>query len=599
MVLAKTRSIPALHRYLIGFAIGAGLSVLAFVVLSVSYRTDEGFDTNEASFSLDPNSDTEPGSVDTDAPYDLPQLRQYESDFARSTALYSLIYHSNREELVRLVELARDISHDNRRRETLFVIGQRLAELGPKSALEFAVDIPHPQGNSLITGIFREWSLTNLEDLVEQAKFLEEPLRYEAMKTILETRSDLTEGKRREIAATLGREEYAIRSIAEQTTAELIANPEAAWRDLIDDEFENAYQIRSLERVVWHWVESDGIEVLSQIVESLSDNNRSIELRNLLVQNVTRFDVERAFEYVTSSSDETVGDLVWVVVGEWARVDPWAALEAIESSDLGSDRGVLASTVISEWAMSDPDELLAEIDQFDQKYWNQIAERVVMEIGRTNPRRAAGLLEDLAIKIGSTSNIANSLAYRWSQIDPRAALEWIMSETQVNNPKQPAMIEDALVALAREDPEDAFALAMQQPIHPDLRRGMESRVIAEVAEVDIDSALTLLPQVRDESKSDAVFSVARALVAKQDASSALKLAELLPESARNDYFETIGRVWAFSNALHMFEMLDQIANQELRSILADQLAFAQRHSPMLTDEQLEYVQSQVKPESVE
>ena len=599
MVLSKTRRLPALHRYLIGFAIGAGLSVLAFVAFFASNRPDQGLVINEASYSLGPSSDKEPGSIDTDAPYDLPQLRQYESDFARSTALYSLVATSNREELVKLIGFAQDISHPSRRSETFRVIGQRLAELDPKSALELTESVPQVGGKAFVSGIFRSWSATNLDDSVEQAKFLEEPLRYEALQSILTTRLDLSESQRREIAELLGDADYAVRSITEQTASALIENPKEAWNALVNDELDNAYQIRSLERIVWQWLEVDGMEVLSHIEKSLSGSNHSREIYSLLVHNITKKDPAGAFDYLQTLHRNEMGDLLWNVGGIWGTEDPEAALAAASTLAAGSMREDFTRTVIVAWAQADPHRVLEDIGQIDEKFRINAVETAVGEIARTNPSEAARLLDGLEITVGSTANAAYSLAYRWSQNSPRDAFEWIVSESQTDNPERPRMVETALASLAREEPENAFELALQQPIGQDLQLGMEARVIAELSRIDLDSAIEFLPRVREEFRGYSAARVGVELVRQRDPLEALKLADQLVPADRNDYLATVGRTWAFSNPIQLFEALDQISNDTARSALASQLIAANDYRQVLTEDQIEYVELQVAEEVTE
>ncbi len=582
-------------RYLIGVVIGVSVSLLAwFAFLTVEGWVNPG-DEALSSDNSDTDRNSESGqegasSSRSDLGKDLAELTQFKSDFARSVALYALLEQSDRTELIDLATRSTSIDHSSRRRSTQVAIGRKIATVDPQLALETAMDVPKSTRAGLLSGIYHEWSTANLDEAIASAQTLDTAAAQIALQTILETRNDLSDSLRREIAGQFGREEFAYRLITEQTAALHADNPESAWQVLLDDDIDNAYQLRELRQASLGWVDRDGLSVLSDL---FSGPNESLDayVRSELIRSIVEVDPLAAFNHVVALPSEERKFLLSSIMRVWARIEPQVAFEAAGKIEPVSEAESLVRDVVFSWARNDPHEVLSGLEQFDTELILVAADQAITSIAIKDPAEAARLVEELQSKVSNTSSIEYSLIYHWSRSDPRAAMDWLLEDSKRGDTLRNSLIEQTLRALAHEDPQYAFQIGLEQPLVWEHDNGMESDVILELSRFDIETAMSLLPKVREESKSISYLWVGQALVKKRDPFRAIELGEQLPESRRDFYYGSIAGDWADTNPVQMYEELEQIPGAKLRSTMAMQLLSNNTRSPILTKDQIDHVKS--------
>lgn len=590
-------------RYLIGILIGISVSLLAlFAYLAIDSSTKSRGETfTEINELVDRVSGGETLALSDsglDFGHDLPELEPYTSDLARSAALYALLEQSDIQDLIDLIRRSIGIEHPGRRHETMIAIGQRIALIDPKTGLEVAMEFPLSVRAGLLTGVFQEWSLANLDDASSSALTLDKPSAHQALQAILHTRNDLSDSVRREIAKKLGRDEFAIGLITAQLTDSHIDRPQEAWNALMQDGIDNAYQMRHFREISRAWAETAGFDVLHEIQSSL-DSTGKYSAQQELIRSVVEIDPQQAFDHVFASKSGERQYLLLSVVAEWAQNEPKAAFEAVAKIKEDSESKQLLREVVSTWANNDPERIMEDLDQFDTELRLVAAESAVGAISRKDPERAARIVEKLQSRVSNTSMIARELSYHWTQRDPRSALEWILSDSQKDNTQRNHMIEQAIRALAHEDPHHAFEVGLEHPLASEYDSGMESNVILELTSIDIETAISFLPNVRDESVLISHVWVGKALVKKRQPHRALELAQQVPSARRDYYHETIGEDWAETNPTQLFEELDQLPNPKLKSAMAKALLSSDSKNPVLTSDQIDHAKSLLSKEDVE
>lgn len=582
-------------RYLIGVVIGVGISLLvwfAFLTVEGWVNSDNetlSYDNSEPGH-ISERDQEEASSSRSDLGKDLAELTQYQSDFARSVALYALLEKSDQEKLIDLVKRSASIDHSSRRRTTQVAIGRKIAAVDPQLALAIVMDVPMSTRAGLLSGIYHEWSTTNLDEAIASAQTLDTAPAQIALQAILETRNDLSDSRRREIAGQFGREEFAYRLITEQTAASHADNPESAWQALMDDNIDNAYQLRELREASLGWVERDGLSVLSNLSSALNESFGS-SVRREVIRSIVEVDPLAAFNHAVALPSEERKLLLSSVVRVWARIEPQIAFEAAANIEPVSDAESLLKDVVSSWAWNDAHGILAVLEQFDAQLRMLAADQAISSIATKDPQEAARLIEELQTKVSNTSSIESGLIYHWSRSDPRAALDWLLEDPKRGDTRRRSMIESALRGLAHEDPQYAFQIGLEQPLVWERDNGMESDVINELSRFDIETAMSLLPKVREESKSISYLWVGQALVKKRDPFRAIELGEQLPESGRDFYYGSIASEWADTNPVQMYEELEQIPEAKLRSTMAQQLLLNNTRNPILTTDQVEHARS--------
>ncbi len=582
-------------RFLIGVVFGVGIALLAwFAFLTVdgwvnSDNETLSYDSSETGH-ISKSGQEGTSASRSDLGKDLAELTQYRSDFARSVALYALLERADREELIDLAKRSNTINHSSRRRTTQIAIGRKFAAVDPQLALEIVKDVPQSTRAALLFGVYHEWSTSNLDEAIASAQTLDSAPAQIALQAILETRNDLSESRRREIAGQFGREEFAYRLITEQTAASHADNPESAWQALMDDDIDNAYQLRELREASLGWVDRDGLSVLSNLSSALNESFGS-SVRRELIRSIVEVDPLSAFNHAVALPSEERKLLLSSVVRVWARIEPQIAFEAAANIEPVSDAESLLKDVVSSWAWNDAHGILAVLEQFDAQLRMLAADQAISSIATKDPLEAARLIEELQTKVSNTSSIESGLIYHWSRSDPRAALDWLLEDPKRGDTRRRSMIESALRGLAHEDPQYAFQIGLEQPLVWEHDNGMESDVISELSRFDIETAISLLPKVREESKSISYLWVGQALVKKRDPYRALELGEQVPESKRDFYYGSIGGEWADTNPIQMYEELEQLPGAKLKSTMAKQLLLNNARSPILSKDQVKHAKS--------
>ena len=118
----------------------------------------------------------------------------------------------------------------------------------------------------------------------------------------------------------------------------------------------------------------------------------------------------------------------------------------------------------------------------------------------------------------SSKNALSKIFGRWSATDPSAALDWVLSATETDNVSSSEVemiayikwfvMRTVLVSFGLVDPKRALQVAS---LHDDAESFQKS-IMHELATVDIDTALKLLPSLSRSVKKDATEDVAEALV---------------------------------------------------------------------------------------
>ncbi len=590
-------------RYLIGVLIGVSVSLLAlFAYLAIDSSIVSRSETfTEINGKVEPVSGSETLALadsGSGSGHDLPELEPYTSDLARSAALYALLEQSDIQDLIDLIRRSIGIEHPGRRHETMIAIGQRIASIDPNTGLEVAMEFPLSIRAGLLTGVFQEWSLANLDNAIASALTLDKPSAHQVLRAILHTRSDLSDSVRREIAKKLGREETAIELITAQTAESHIDRPQEAWKALMQDGIDNAYQMRHFRDISRTWAETEGFDILHEIQSSL-DSTGKYSAQQELIRSVVEIDPQQAFDHVFASKSGERQYLLLSVVAEWAQNDPKAAFETVAKIKEDSESKQLLREVVSTWASNDPERILEDLDKFDTELRLVAAESAVGAIGAKDPERATAIVEELQTKVSNTSMIARRLSDLWTRSDPRSALDWILSDSQKDNTQRNQMIKRAIRALAHEDPHHAFEVGLEQPLASEHNSGMESDVILELTSIDIETAISLLPNVREKSILISHIWVGAALVKTRQPHRALELAQQVPEARRDYYYETIGEDWAETNPTQLFEELDQLPNPKLKSAMAKALLSSDSNNPVLTPDQVDHVRSLLNAEDAE
>ena len=573
------------------FVVGVSVGALAVVVI-------QSFDTPNERASREVNRDklshSTAKSIDADAIEEIVEVRQFQdvfklsSAFEQNRALYSILSSASERDLKAWWVHSQSITRDSHRKTAQNAILRRLTTTNPHEAVRYIEDVSMFQANALLVGVFSEWSISQLDEAIKAASVLPVRQRSVALQAILEARDDLALSERLEIAKKLEGEQHFLKLVSDINASQSLAKPEESWDILLNDDVDDFLQIESLALVAEAWREQIGFEVISKIFSATIDHQSKTHLLSEIVQ----IDPAGAFDYTQSIPDEkTKLSLSRVVAREWTSTDAKAALVAVSSIQPRSLALNLEELVANSWAFFDPGGAIDNIALISEEFREFSLRMAFGHISSQDPAQAIAKVDLVADYIASTSTIVENILAIWSQHAPADAVDWLVNNYTEDDAHRRKLLERVLPYLAREDPNQAFEVAIQQPA-PSNGPGLEHVVIREIAsKVNIEDAKKLLPRVNESSKAFSYYWVGEAMVRDAQTIEALELGKALAEGQQTEYYRQILRVWASDNPKNLYQSLEDLPSRGTKSRAAFQLILSNLINPVLTDEQIQHART--------
>lgn len=534
----RIRSLIAIAS--ISLMVGIGIGVVTSLILRNNgtefseqreYPTDNLGAEREQAYSTPPSTPT--GSHATSL-YDFTDQSNFTSHFAWSAALYQFLAGADSDQLHEYLEQTKAIPVRPTRESVENAIVQQLAVIEPEVALAIAEEFGRSQKGMLISRIFQEWSLADLDDAIEQSANLDDQYRRHAILGILYTKQSLSDRELRALARRAGDENVAFEFIARSKIETLRADHESTWNRYVAEyrtELDNltSEQITLFANLAHTWFEQDGIEVVAKIEDSMNDPRATGSVLNALAAILTRSDHQSALKVALRSPGSLSRFYVWRVAEEWGKSDPKAAIDAALAADSTSLKNSLLDHVLTGWASSDPHGLLSEIAGLPEDIRGPSLEKALVSIAQTEPQSAIAYLGDVSTR-KSKNKIAEAIAVNWALQDLAAALAWIRSETRIVN-IQSRLVSSVFRELTNVDAEHAFQAAQAQPLEGS-NVGIEVQVLSWLPYIDPDLAVSLLEDVErnDETKAEAYNAVVRSLAMNDKPRRAIEVALKFAES---------------------------------------------------------------------
>ena len=528
---------------------------------------------------------------------DLQDLSKFENGFQRNAALHLRLLQSDEQELMSLIEKAQEISRKSLRDTVSRQILHRLTTLNPILALDQVEGFPSADHEGFVELIFEEWSLLDLDKAIYHAGSLDRNKRLLALSGILKARDDLPKQDHREIAVQLGLTHYEFESLSRDIEQRVIASPETEWEELANDEQSDLSQVATFIEAAESWIERDGLEAIQRIYAMTTDWQILFPVLSTALHKTTLNDPQTTFENSLNLDFDTGDFLVRSIIQSWSTFDPQAAFDAVTTLESNALRVQLQDSVIRTWGRKDPHDLLSHIDRLPQSVKDLGREHAVVSLSRSSPEEAAGLFAKSEFGNKELS-IANAIAMNWSNQDAYAALDWVLTDPEVFNIQQ-ELLNVVLGNLVKKDPGLAMDIALKRPIEPN-EKGLEAAVIGQLAYTDVQSALQMLPKVREGETKKAAFTwVGSQLIRDGEIEQALGLLERMQDTEQEDYISSIVETWAFSQPDDLVERLDELPSEELRSRAVYSLISFNQFRKAITDDQIDSIKEFLTEDDLE
>lgn len=387
-------------------------------------------------------------------------------------------------------------------------------------------------------------------------------------------------------------------STRSQSDSSIDSDPKSAWNALLNDEEENIAQLDAFLAVTTAWASRDGLNVIDRVRESLGFSVVANAVVLSLLHQAVQTDPSAAFQSAISLSSQSRKDALSSIVGLWAQTDPFAALEALNSANLGGSRNYLFESLIDAWSESNPKNLLASLTELPVRLRQKAEQQGMFGVARTSPPDAVEYLSELPNDPNDDRRyeLAFEIAEHWSTVDAHAALDWVSSipfPGESNKRPQRMLLSKVLGNLAKEDPNLALQAALNDPMGR-FGHGLEPYVVSSIAQTDTDEAISMLSRVREGATKAASYrSVGRALADQGNFDRALDLGLSLPDDQQSNYYCAVFSRWARTDPGSLFKTLDEMPSSLVKAQAAYNLLARHRNSGVLNDGEVEDLQGTV------
>lgn len=471
---------------------------------------------------------------------------------------------------------------------------QKLTITAPEQAIAFAWTQDDQRRDALASVVFLAWASSDLDGAITHVMQLEEHAARQFLPTILRAREDLPFERQREIAKELGDENFAFFNHFRNLRIVGVDNPKDTWYEII-----NMANRENAQGVTWHalselavaWVETEGLEILNEIVSSISHADEYDFALTQIFNALSEDQPEEIFDFALSNLGDRAHDILQNsrVIFNWARRDPKAVLAKAESLPASGFRRNIVWRAVWQWSDDNPRQILEQINLIPGEFQTQARHNAIRSLTSSSPNEAAKfVLQEQDSDVRMT--LANSLVSTWAYQDTEAAKDWVLGLPS-SDPMRVALLHPLAMALVHTDPREAFKLALEQPIEdnaslPYPSMGYESSIISMLAYQDVDLAIELLPQVRDQGKAMAYSTVGNSLIQKGETRQAIDLANQLPKEEQTNYFRSVSSTWAWQDPQGLLNALNELPSAEIRSRVALSTSMSNTTSKNYTDEEI-------------
>lgn len=538
--------------------------------------------------------------------------------FERNVAFASWILELDEEKIVDWLTQSTKASWNVKprtRKDLQSLLLSRLVALDPAQALEFALLRVEPNRSTMMTLVFREWAQIDLKGAIGRAKSLpvrdSQEILYTVFKSSEEFSPDALRTIEREFAIYTSRPERppgfrvlvdnGIRPASTQIDSLIrnsIENPAKVWYDIVEHARPNAIHYQDLTDVAAAWANESGVGVLDAIQESLTDYGTRKSVIGLTLLKLMQTMPEEALGYAASHKIPGRTETTKSMVRKWAEVDPVATLNKVHSMPSSAFRRLLEQVVLGIWLpkfsltgyyREDPSTILESLHLIPgELHGVASAHAIEVMVWRRSPLEAVEAL--LRLDEQSKLEAARALVKEWLQRDHQSATKWARTNPEIEDIRI-EVLQTLVWSLAPKSPV-AFSIARELPT-PDHGFGLEGDFIAGIAPRNVETAMNLLPLVREgKTKLKAYLSVGTQLLQHGRTNEALVLGAQLPGKYawQATYYHRVATTWAQTDPQGLVDSMDQFPMLVRPSIAAQQL-HSNRSKNHLSQQQVQSLRS--------
>ncbi len=426
--------------------------------------------------------------------------------FERAAGLHILAAQSDAPTLQNLILDTFERAGELERAESLGILFSRLAEISPRDALALARSDNFAGIKQLEQSVWRTWARKDLDEALFEAK--------------TQSSMHIQKSSVQYLYAAFG---YMGNDTTDRIQAETGIDPDHATR--------SRYLYMLADRSI-----GDAVDFINSVEDSSDRRSYASWLANYLSQG----DPHEALIYAGRFSDASAGEYYESVINQSiAKTDPHSAIERLQASGKAGRSNREYRSAVNALAKVD---LAAALQYFDQ--------------ARTSEER---------------SLFGSAIAQAMAKEDPSAAMDWASAN---DTGQYPSILIDVISRVAQTEPQLALEKALKIP-HPVMRSEVVSSVISRLANSDPQRAVTLLDEISDPTlRRDARGQLASAWVRK-DADAAVEWILSRGEEEQGEMIQFAASRLVFTDidsAIRLLPRLKDDRQMGLRQQIAQQLA---------------------------
>ena len=466
---------------------------------------------------------------------------------ARKSKLKVFMARAKEGELVDLLMQTKDIIPKELAIEFQNTIVEQFALVNPEKAIEAVKDLAkdHLGEAKLIKSIFNVWGVSDLDQAIQYAKQQDESFREYAAEGIITVRDDLSPDERHDIALQIVGEESIVWTLGVVNLRKPIENPSETWDEFMEERGHELGQLDHFDtgflgRVAHALAGEIGLEAaMSKIDTALPDGRIKSSVYTTFFHAVSEEDPYQALELAIGLDDvRHASAITGILAQNVAATDPKGAVNLVSSIKASGVRNMVMRGIIDTWIESDPYGVVANLELVPENQRTNARVDALVAIAADSTDAATRMLLDVD-HYESKVTVASAIFSNFAKSDVQSAISWLQSDATVA-PLQKELMPSVIADIASKDPEYAMQIALSVAID-DHEVGLEALVIKTVAVTNVDKAIEMLSETRNEkTKATAREEIGTILVRDGDAERAMELGQqLTDEKERSNYYVTL------------------------------------------------------------
>lgn len=499
-----------------------------------------------------------------------------------------------------LEELFNSVLHENSRNTTVAsLVIDRVTELDPNSAFQMVNRLDYFKREWLIPVVMARWGSDNVADAMTAAATLSTELKKSAIHSILANSTALDNQFLVDLGASLDMDAVVKQVLSELQVQKMFDKPREAFDFLFADEVPDQDQYDLFDELADEWLRNAGTEAFSGLFEILltkeSNVNSSWSNAYEITSKMCDVDVQLVWELLQTEDQDTRDSTMRTsVLAHWMEEDTSAAIVALNELETKGPVDELYRNVIRYWTRRNPHHAIQNIEKIPGGHHSHLYSQAILSLSQEGEiDEALQVLEQMETLEVNTGDAQELLVMAWANHDLTAAMDWTMANTDQGSDSRNSLLGQNINDLAREDPIRALQLAVENedPAGANSSYSLPVRVIDTVATyVDVDQALELLERRSETTNPNEYSVVGTELVLIGREAEAIQIGEQLSEAMQLEYFRHLTWPWYRNDPVGLIDSLPKLPNEQVQLAVAQEILKNNSYRPLLSAEEIGYLE---------